>query len=254
MDNNLNDVNPSYIKLNEKMQQGYRYLYEDNYTDAIKTWLHVWNDIMDEMKKASIKTFNEFDDVFNGTQFVSNWIVDFDDCLSYIISGPVGEDVINSYGNIRIQLNEQTLNYLEKQDYISIENAKRAIAETYFIIGNIHKGEELFENYLNENPEWGWGWIGWSDQYWLCKKDDADFKKGEDILSKALNVPNLRDRTDVEGRLLELYSESGETEKFIEFKAMIKNSKTAKSTKIGRNEPCPCGSGKKYKKCCGSKA
>lgn len=27
--------------------------------------------------------------------------------------------------------------------------------------------------------------------------------------------------------------------------------KQAVSTKIGRNEPCPCGSGKKYKKCCG---
>ncbi|PZA12946.1 YecA family protein [Rhodopseudomonas palustris] len=25
----------------------------------------------------------------------------------------------------------------------------------------------------------------------------------------------------------------------------------AKRTKIGRNEPCPCGSGKKYKRCCG---
>ncbi|QQE80580.1 SEC-C metal-binding domain-containing protein [Alicyclobacillus sp. SO9] len=24
-----------------------------------------------------------------------------------------------------------------------------------------------------------------------------------------------------------------------------------RSTKVGRNEPCPCGSGKKYKKCCG---
>lgn len=24
-----------------------------------------------------------------------------------------------------------------------------------------------------------------------------------------------------------------------------------KPTKIGRNDPCPCGSGKKYKKCCG---
>jgi SWIM/SEC-C metal-binding protein len=23
------------------------------------------------------------------------------------------------------------------------------------------------------------------------------------------------------------------------------------SEKVGRNEPCPCGSGKKYKKCCG---
>ena len=26
-----------------------------------------------------------------------------------------------------------------------------------------------------------------------------------------------------------------------------------RSTKIGRNDPCPCGSGKKYKKCCASK-
>jgi preprotein translocase subunit SecA len=28
-----------------------------------------------------------------------------------------------------------------------------------------------------------------------------------------------------------------------------KEPKTVK--KIGRNEPCPCGSGKKYKQCCG---
>ena len=25
----------------------------------------------------------------------------------------------------------------------------------------------------------------------------------------------------------------------------------APRTKVGRNDPCPCGSGKKYKKCCG---
>jgi uncharacterized protein YecA (UPF0149 family) len=24
-----------------------------------------------------------------------------------------------------------------------------------------------------------------------------------------------------------------------------------RSTKVGRNEPCPCNSGSKYKKCCG---
>ncbi|MHC4917282.1 MAG: SEC-C metal-binding domain-containing protein [Planctomycetota bacterium] len=24
--------------------------------------------------------------------------------------------------------------------------------------------------------------------------------------------------------------------------------------KVGRNSPCPCGSGKKYKKCCGRSA
>jgi preprotein translocase subunit SecA len=27
--------------------------------------------------------------------------------------------------------------------------------------------------------------------------------------------------------------------------------KPRKVTKVGRNDPCPCGSGKKYKQCCG---
>jgi len=31
-----------------------------------------------------------------------------------------------------------------------------------------------------------------------------------------------------------------------------RESKQAVSNKVGRNEPCPCGSGKKYKKCCGA--
>jgi preprotein translocase subunit SecA len=26
--------------------------------------------------------------------------------------------------------------------------------------------------------------------------------------------------------------------------------RTADGQKVGRNDPCPCGSGKKYKKCC----
>jgi preprotein translocase subunit SecA len=30
-----------------------------------------------------------------------------------------------------------------------------------------------------------------------------------------------------------------------------RQSKIAVSSKVGRNDPCPCGSGKKYKKCCG---
>ncbi|UJL48206.1 SEC-C domain-containing protein [Virgibacillus sp. NKC19-16] len=30
-----------------------------------------------------------------------------------------------------------------------------------------------------------------------------------------------------------------------------KKNESKKSVKVGRNDPCPCGSGKKYKKCCG---
>jgi hypothetical protein len=31
-----------------------------------------------------------------------------------------------------------------------------------------------------------------------------------------------------------------------------KAGKAGRAGKVGRNEPCPCGSGKKYKKCCGA--
>ena len=41
-------------------------------------------------------------------------------------------------------------------------------------------------------------------------------------------------------------------------KALYKEQKMSrtviKGKKIGRNDPCPCGSGKKYKQCCGRNA
>ncbi len=35
------------------------------------------------------------------------------------------------------------------------------------------------------------------------------------------------------------------------FTEQKKSGTVVKEEKVGRNEPCPCGSGKKYKKCCG---
>ena len=40
------------------------------------------------------------------------------------------------------------------------------------------------------------------------------------------------------------------SEGFLDGRARVSN-KPASSKKVGRNDPCPCGSGKKYKKCCG---
>ncbi|MBO5212356.1 MAG: preprotein translocase subunit SecA [Clostridia bacterium] len=35
-------------------------------------------------------------------------------------------------------------------------------------------------------------------------------------------------------------------------KRVVRTAQPVRSEKIGRNDPCPCGSGKKYKKCCGA--
>ncbi len=44
-------------------------------------------------------------------------------------------------------------------------------------------------------------------------------------------------------------------EKRQEIQKSWRASKTVRNeNKIGRNDPCPCGSGKKYKKCCGANA
>ena len=38
------------------------------------------------------------------------------------------------------------------------------------------------------------------------------------------------------------------------YKEQKSSTTVVKGEKIGRNDPCPCGSGKKYKKCCGRNA
>ena len=47
-----------------------------------------------------------------------------------------------------------------------------------------------------------------------------------------------------------IFSEEKRKELYLEQK---KSGTVVKGTKIGRNDPCPCGSGKKYKHCCGRK-
>lgn len=51
--------------------------------------------------------------------------------------------------------------------------------------------------------------------------------------------------------LLKEWDEVLTIEKRQEISKQFNRDNTAVSEKVGRNEPCPCGSGKKYKKCCG---
>lgn len=51
---------------------------------------------------------------------------------------------------------------------------------------------------------------------------------------------------------MEEWEEIFDQEKREEIKKNQLDSVTAKRNKPGRNDPCPCGSGKKYKKCCGA--
>jgi hypothetical protein len=45
------------------------------------------------------------------------------------------------------------------------ENRRRALAESYYELGETGKAESLYRDWLKLDPRWGWGWgwIGWSD-------------------------------------------------------------------------------------------
>jgi preprotein translocase subunit SecA len=49
-----------------------------------------------------------------------------------------------------------------------------------------------------------------------------------------------------------LYCSNAFSQVFDDISAPKPETKTFSSEKVGRNEPCPCGSGKKYKNCCGN--
>ncbi len=65
----------------------------------------------------------------------------------------------------------------------------------------------------------------------------------------------LKDQCDEYGhlppRVALQYCKPLDDEKFAAATIDLADGKTWINKKIGRNEPCPCGSGKKYKHCCG---
>ena len=68
-------------------------------------------------------------------------------------------------------------------------------------------------------------------------------------LDRGMERTMARLRDDRTYRLIE--DTIAEMEWWACFKSETDYGPKKKKRKIGRNQPCPCGSGKKYKKCCG---
>ena len=65
-------------------------------------------------------------------------------------------------------------------------------------------------------------------------------------------VARYRDH-GVEGRLHEVSRFRSENGAWLYVDGRVSDAANARATpKVGRNDPCPCGSGRKFKKCCGA--
>lgn len=281
---------PSFEMFDERMQEGYR-LEDQNVVAACDCWLGVWRDFLTLLDRSGVQSIAEFDQKLVGTQFVSNWVQDLDIALNNAsVEHP-------EYHWRRRQWAEEFLQRFREDDLGLVEMVRWALGEETWACGDHALAESLFEAWLKEDPQWGWGWIAWSDLHWFpCHNPKPDYARAEELLRRGLAVPHVRDRGELIIRLADLCKQTSRSKEAAALskqaakalkaakvvpgkhsraetaihsgpggppvEALVPLSAKARSThsgpiqlvprrKVGRNEPCPCGSGKKFKHCCG---
>jgi len=284
---------PCFEELDDKMQAGYELLASRDVVAACRIWLEAWNDVVRLLDKAALESIEDFDRRFRGTQSLFNWIQDLE---SELWNAGLEE---RQFLSERIALCEEGLRRFRSDADLMTENWRRALAESYFELGKAEKAEALYREWLDTDPCWGWGWIGWSDCYRFTRNERVDLNRCEQILREGFAIAAVRDHADIADRLADVCEEQGRHEEAKEFRrwserraATVEVSRSVSSVgevlrkqtqvnfgeaglphskissaadlssdtptppvtrqKVGRNEPCPCGSGKKFKKCCGA--
>jgi tetratricopeptide (TPR) repeat protein len=288
--------------LDDKVQAGYGEDEQDNVSGCAAIWLDAWSDVLRLCDATGIRSIEEFDDRFPMTQALYNWSQDFE--MALWNAGLQDRELLLA----RIEVCEEALRRFPREDQLMTENRRHALAESYFAAGMTETAEELFQSWLDSDPSWGWGWIGWADCYTFGVGQPGDYGRAEELLRRGYSVPDVRDRDCIAERLQDLCQETGRVREAREFgqqarqlrgraptatvsrrldladqddgPAVARETTTVhfgseglpldqfpgvmralreqssgtptRSVKVGRNAPCPCGSGKKFKKCCGS--
>jgi tetratricopeptide (TPR) repeat protein len=166
----------------------------------------------------------------------------------------------NTYHQKRIDYCKELIQW-SGADELLVNNARIAIGEAHYDLGDEPGGEKIFKDWIQEDPDSGWAYGGWADCLRLHGLEQ--YGKAEEVLLAGYARSELRDRKYIIEGLVNLYNDLGKSDKVKEFQKVYAGlqpvepegsdydkSEPLRVEKIGRNEPCPCGSGKKYKKCC----
>lgn len=140
------------------------------------------------------------------------------------------------------------------------ENCHSSITEALSRLGTNEKAAEYYRNWLREEPENPDA----AAYYAEYLRDAGDMNQARKILEEYLPDEDTADPAfaSLYRQAAELYEALGDGEKSRKyqdlnqkaernFRDSWKSKPVQKPKKIYPNDPCPCGSGKKYKKCCG---
>ena len=97
------------------------------------------------------------------------------------------------------------------------------------------------------------------DAYFSCLYKQNNLQELKNMIQKhlPLSIEYNIETENIIHHVIELFKAINEEELALQYAQIEKQQndfgkkKPTKVIKVGRNDPCPCGSGKKYKKCCG---
>jgi hypothetical protein len=287
-------MKPRFAEIDDGMRNGYEALERGDEVASADLWLQTWAAVARLARERGLTTLEAFDDAFQGSQDVFNWVHDLDEALHN--AGCVDP----RFWEEGIRHCKEFLELFPLEDTLILQNKRRQIAGLHANLGRGDVSDRLYRGWLDADPSWGWGWIGWADTYFLgASGDRRQPERAEALLLDGLAVPDVRGLAEVLDRLVIVYEETGrrdeaaglrgrieglaerepditvsidpETgsrkisfnfgedglplERFGEVRSVARQipggNNEIRRVKVGRNEPCPCGSGRKFKKCCG---
>jgi hypothetical protein len=199
---------PNFELLDDWMQAGYDARERDEPLETARLWRRVWDGVQSLMTGFEIGTIEEFDDWFGGTNCVFNWVQDYSSALYRAAL------TNRSFAQERLDLCRTVQNLAAKteRDKSLVDRFRRDLAESLADLGDYESVDNLYTEWLRDDPQWGWGWIGWSDVYYtFAPEGRSEPARAERILSDGLAIPEVRDREYLVDRLADLYKETGRT-------------------------------------------
>ena len=176
----------------------------NNSIKAAEYGLEVWDCLLELMEMLDANSIFELEEGQATIYDLLYWATSFADELHN------ASMIDKSYEPLKIQFCETYVamhkDMLDNQ-VRNLGNVRNSLAESYFRGGKVEEANALYRKWLTIEPEWGWGWIAWADNFWLFTKSSGmkkDYDKAKEILVEGLSVPKVSDRNYLEERFVDL--------------------------------------------------
>lgn len=168
---------PSIEMLDDQMQQGYDSMMQQQPVSACEIWWEVWQTIHARLQ-PQMRTTDDAEVVFSGTQCLFNWVQDF---TIELLNASLTDTVWAERG---IQLCQQVLNQFSDERPNFRQGFRSDLGELHFRAGNDDKGEQVFLKIIEDFPDQA---VGYANLAFALEYRAGQKKRPED-LSRALQL------------------------------------------------------------------